>query len=407
MSRTRFTALLAALLCALGMASGVSAAEVDCDAVYCFTQADFSQTEEELAGICITGLPDSSVGTVMLGTRVLKAGDILTADQVAQTTFCPLRTEEDAAASVSYLPIYESSVGPAATMTIAIRGKQDKAPAAEDFALETYKNLELTGALKVTDPEGQAMTYTVTRQPKRGTVTVNEDGTFTYTPKKNKVGVDSFTYTAADPAGNVSREATVTITILKPTDATQYTDTLGQSCRFTAEWMKNTGIFVGETLAEKSCFYPEKAVTRGEFVTMLVKALDIPVEEDAAYTGYTDEIPGWLQPYLAAAVRSGLTAGLPDSETFGAGETITGAEAAVMLQNALDLTASDSEETVSADAESAVPAWAQDAVAVLNANGIPVSGGEDLTRAQTADILYQVSKLADSAPGMIVIRAQQ
>ena len=45
-----------------------------------------------------------------------------------------------------------------------------------------------------------------------------------------------FTYTATDPAGNVSREATVTVDILKPTDARQYTDTVGQECRFAAEW---------------------------------------------------------------------------------------------------------------------------------------------------------------------------
>ena len=37
------------------------------------------------------------------------------------------------------------------------------------------------------------------------------------------MGVDSFVYTAADPAGKTSREATVTITILKPTEAAQYT----------------------------------------------------------------------------------------------------------------------------------------------------------------------------------------
>ena len=65
------------------------------------------------------------------------------------------------------------------------------------------------------------------------------DGSFIYTPKKNKVGVDSFTYTATDASGKVSREATVTIQILKPTDARQYTDTVGLDCRFEAEWLKN------------------------------------------------------------------------------------------------------------------------------------------------------------------------
>lgn len=403
MQRSRILSFLAALCCLAGLTVPALAAEVDCGSVYCFTPEDFSQ-EEDLTGVCITELPEGSLGAVTLGSRVLQPGDILTAEQLAQVTFSPALTEEDLTASVTYLPVYADHVGESATMTIAIRGKTDKSPVAEDSALETYKNLALDSALKVSEPEGQAMTYTVTRSPKRGEVVIHEDGTFTYTPKKNKVGTDSFTYTATDVNGNVSREATVTITILKPTDATQYTDTLGRECRFAAEWMKNTGIFVGEQVGGSSCFSPDKAVTRGEFVTMVVNALQIPIDEDAAYTGYTDEIPDWLRPYLAAAVRSGLTAGLPDGETFGADTAITGAEAAVMLQNVLKLTAAG--ETSSGE-DLAIPVWAEDALAVMSTNGIHFSAGDILTREQAALCLYQAAQLSDTAPGMAVIRAQQ
>lgn len=396
--------LLLAAVCILGTVGTAVAAEVDCDSVYCFTADDFSQ-EENLKGICITQLPESRLGTVMLGTRVLRPGDILTADQVAQMTFCPLRSEENQTASVSYLPVFENHVAPSATMTISIRGKEDKAPAAEDMAAETYKNLPLNGKLKVADPEGKNMTFTVTKKPKRGDVSVNEDGTFTYTPKKNKVGVDSFTYTAADPAGNVSREARVTITILKPTNAPQYTDTVGESCRFAAEWMKNTGIFVGEKVVGNACFSPEKEVTRGEFITMLVKTLKIPTDADAAVTGYTEEVPTWLKPYLAAAVRSGLTDGLPDAQTLRFDESISQAEAAVMLQNALDF-ASPAEEPVLAE-EDNTPEWARHSLNALGANGIILGAEGNLTRGQAAETLYQASKLADSAPGMAVIRKQR
>ena len=323
---------------------------------------------------------------------MLRAGDILTADQAAQMTFCPLRTETDRSTEVEYLPIYAGCVAQSDVMTISIRGKEDKAPIAEDFALETYKNLATTASLKVTDPEGQPMTFTVTRQPKRGTLELKEDGHFTYTPKKNKVGVDSFTFTATDPAGKVSREATITINILKPTDATQYTDTMGRECRFAAEWMRNTGIFTGERLAGKPCFHPDREVTRGEFVTMLVKALDIPAEEDAALTGYTDEIPLWLQPYLAAAVRSGLTAGLPEQEVFGADTPITGAEAAVMLQNALDLTVTRQEDAQTS-ADATLPVWAETAVTTLAENGFQLAAEATLTRGDTAQLLYQAVQL--------------
>jgi len=389
MFRTRILSAVAAMLCLAGAALPAAAAEINCDSTYCFSPADFSQ-EDILKGICITDLPEARIGTVMLGTRVLRPGDILTADQVAQMTFCPLRTETDRSAEVGYLPIYENAVAPASAMTIAVRGKEDKAPVAENSSVETYKNLPTTGKLKVSDPEEQPMTYTVTRQPKRGTVTISEDGSFTYTPKKNKVGVDSFTFTATDPAGKVSREATVTITILKPTDATQYTDTVGRECRFAAEWMKQTGIFVGENLAGNPCFGPDKAVTRGEFTSMLVKALDIEPEEENILTGYEDDIPTWLQPYLAAAVRSGFTAGLPDQKVFGSNELVTGAEAAVMLQNALDLTVSRQEDADAASPEEdMVPVWAESSLTALEDKGILLDANSVLTRGEAAQILYQ------------------
>ena len=395
MFRTRIVCAMLAACCLLGVCAGVSALEVECDSTYCFSAEDFS-AEETVSGICITGLPDASTGTVMLGSRVLRTGDILTADQLAQMTFSPLQTLEDQDAVVTYLPIYEDRVAPAVTMTIAIRGKEDKAPVAEDSAVETYKNLPNEGRLKVSDPEGQAMTFTVTRQPKRGAVEVREDGTFLYTPKKNKVGVDSFTYTATDPAGNVSREATVTIQIMKPSDATQYTDTVGQSCRFAAEWMKNTGLFVGEKIGGALCFNSDRSVSRGEFLAMMVKALNIPVDEEADFTGYTDEAPQWLKPYLAAALRSGLTAGVQTLEAgaFGAYDSITGGEAAVMLQNAMDLTVS------AAALEDAEDSWAAAAVAAMNENGIAITAGDTLTRGQVAEILYQASALAEEAPGL-------
>lgn len=395
MFRKRTVCTLAVLACLAGMFSGAAAAEVDCDSTYCFSAGDFSG-EETLTGICITGLPDPDTGTVLLGSRVLQPGDILTADQLAQMTFSPLLTEADTDAVMTYLPIYEHRVAPAASMVIAVRGKTDNAPVAEDSAIETYKNLPNEGLLKVNDPEGKPMVYTVTRQPKRGELIVREDGSFLYTPKKNKVGVDSFTFTATDPAGNVSREATVTVTILKPTNATQYTDTIGSSCRFAAEWMKNTGLFVGEQIGGEHCFHENKTVSRGELVTMLVKSLGIPVDQNASYTGYTDQIPGWLQPYLAAAMRAGLTAGIPvtDSGAFGYDRSVTGAETAVMLQNAMDLAVSAGE------ASEEVPAWAAEAVTTLSANGISVPMQGELTRGQVAQLLYQVSTMAATAPGL-------
>ena len=329
----------------------VQAAETDSDQTYCFSEADFSP-DEPLRGICITALPASHTGTVLLGSRVVQPGDILTADQVAQLTFSPVRTEQDATAQLTYLPIYDGRVAPSATMTLAIRGKEDLPPVAQDTTLETYKNLPLQNRLKCHDPEGESLTYTVTREPRRGTLELQPDGSFTYTPKRNKVGVDSFTYTATDPAGKVSREATVTIQILKPTDDARYSDT----SQFEAEWLRHTGIFQGEKLGNQLCFQPNKAVSNGEFIAMVMKLLDIPTDESA--DALNENVPQWLQPYYAAALRSGL---LTDFPTDDWNSPITQQDATTFLQNALE------EETLLPDVET-------------------------LTRSDLATLLYQLSQ---------------
>ena len=396
-----FAALLAAL-CVLTPV-GVSAAEVDSDTVYCFSPADFS-AEEQLAGICITSLPEAEAGTVMLGQRVLRPGDILTAEQVSQMTFHPLRRETDLQTQLLYLPIYQDRVDTVAAMSIAVIGKTDQAPIAEDSAMETYKNLPNEALLKVKDPEGQKLTFTVIRQPRRGQVVIREDGSFHYTPNKNKVGVDSFVYTAADPAGNVSREATVTVTVTKPTDAAQYTDTAGKSCRFAAEWMKNTGIFVSEAISGNRCFQPDKDVSRGEFLSMLVSVLELEPDTEVSAAGIGEEAPQWLKPYLAAAMRSGLLAGLPDVQTMDVNEPVTGAEAAVMLQNALDLSRVSDAEAALSTGEELLPQWAAESVSILREHGILLDGESSLTRGDAAQIMYQVSCLAPEAPGTIALR---
>lgn len=397
MFHKKWLSLALALVCLAGLGMEATAAEVASDSIYCFSAGDFSA--QKLSGICVTGLPDSSAGTILLGQRVVRTGDILSADQLAQLTFQPLRTETDTDVTVTYLPIYENKVDKESTMTICIRGKEDKAPVAEDSMMETYKNLPGSGKLKVHDPEGEEMTFTLTRAPRRGEVVLGNDGSFTYTPKKNKVGTDSFVYTATDPAGNVSRQATVTVQILKPSDKPTYADTLGTDCRFAAEWLKHTGIFTGETISGQLHFHPEQAVSRGEFVTMLVQSLELPVDRNATYTGFTDDTPTWLKPYLAAALRSGLTAGWPGGSVFGAEQSITGAEAALLLQNALALPVT----TLS----SAPADRTELSLAVLAENGIMLNSNETLNRGQVAQTLYHISKLSATAPGLQVLSRQK
>ncbi|RBL88664.1 Ig-like domain-containing protein [Chitinophaga flava] len=56
-------------------------------------------------------------------------------------------------------------------------------------------------------------TVVVTLQPKQGSVTVNADGTITYTPARKYAGKDNFRYQFKDKNGKVSNEATVNIEV--------------------------------------------------------------------------------------------------------------------------------------------------------------------------------------------------
>lgn len=397
--KSTIRSLFVLMLCLLTAAIPVFAAEVESGSTLCFTSQDFSQ-EETLSGICVLSLPETDKGTMLLGNRVLQAGDILTADQLSQVTFRPVGTSADKSASLSYLPVFHNHVAPETTMVISIRGKADQAPVAEDDALETYKNLTLDGKLKVSDPENEKLTFTVTRQPRRGEVTISDDGSFTYAPKKNKVGVDSFVFTATDEAGNVSREATVTIRVLRPTDSRQYTD--ANDCSFYAEWMKNTGIFTGEEVGGQICFCPDAEVSRGQFLVMAVKALKLPVEDYDVYSAFAETYPGWVSGYMPAVLRCGLLNDLPSMAADEVSFPITGAEAAVILQNALQLIPpKDTLTNVDAisEAESNPLAWAQEAMETMAENGMDISG-DILTRGEAAKILYQATRLAETAPGI-------
>ena len=87
------------------------------------------------------------------------------------------------------------------------------APVAYDQSLTTAEDTAISGAVTATDPNGDALTYSVVSRPLHGMLSFQGDGTFTYTPASNYNGHDRFTFRANDGVWNSNR-ATVSITVM-------------------------------------------------------------------------------------------------------------------------------------------------------------------------------------------------
>ena len=100
-----------------------------------------------------------------------------------------------------------------ATVTITVTAVNDPPVAANDSA-STPEDTAVTIAVLAndSDPNGDALTSVLVSGPSHGSVTLNADGSFSYTPAANFNGADSFTYKASDGTAD-SNVATVNVTV--------------------------------------------------------------------------------------------------------------------------------------------------------------------------------------------------
>jgi VCBS repeat-containing protein len=156
-------------------------------------------------------------------------GETLTASVVSNVSSGSLTISSDG--SFTYMPnaefcgtdsfSYKVNDGTAdsnvATVTIIVRCVNDP-PNANDDSNSTLEDSPVNGSVAGNDFDNDSsLTFTVAAGPSRGTVVMNSNGSYTYTPTANVCGTDSFTYTASD--GTLSDTATVTITVTCVNDA--------------------------------------------------------------------------------------------------------------------------------------------------------------------------------------------
>ncbi|MEC0244076.1 DUF4073 domain-containing protein [Paenibacillus dokdonensis] len=152
---------------------------------------------------------------------------------------------------------------------------------------------------------------------------------------------------------------------------------------------------------EGDLFRPDQTITRAEFTVMLTRALGIETQAENGQISFTDggNIPLWAKSAVSVAVKQKLVSGYEDG-TFRPDGQITRAEMSAMIVRALNIPP-DNEASLSFADEKNIPNWVKGFVAAAAKQGI-VHGlnGEfapdrQATRAEAAVMLLRMLQAAE------------
>jgi hypothetical protein len=79
----------------------------------------------------------------------------------------------------------------------------NQVPTTAPAQIKTLVNGQIEGTLGAVDPEGDTLSYVLTEIPQQGTVQLNPDGTYVYTPGPDYSGADRFTVAVNDGGFNI------------------------------------------------------------------------------------------------------------------------------------------------------------------------------------------------------------
>ena len=100
-------------------------------------------------------------------------------------------------------------------------------------SFSTDEDISYTGSLNATANETVTLNYEITSSTSNGTLTLGTNGGITYNPNTNYFGSDQFQYSVTAVEKNVTKSATVNITVNSVNDEPEVTFT-----RFTSDFQK-------------------------------------------------------------------------------------------------------------------------------------------------------------------------
>lgn len=151
------------------------------------------------------------------------------------------------------------------------------------------------------------------------------------------------------------------------------------------------GIVSGKS---ENTFAPSANVTREEFIKMLVLSLNISMGGECSFSDI--EKGDWCEPYIAAAVNSGITYGTGNGK-FGRGDSVTRQDIAVMTVRALEFIGYNFEKAEDYRDMDSTSDYAVSAMRKLFGENIMIGDGQGIlspsdnaTRAETAKIITDI-----------------
>jgi VCBS repeat-containing protein len=102
-------------------------------------------------------------------------------------------------------------------VTVVVHNETDVAIPSQTSDITVNQGKSTTGQLSATDADGDPLAYSVSAQPTKGTLALNENtGAWTYLANSDAKGTDSFTISVTD--GNVAKSLTYNLTINTPAE---------------------------------------------------------------------------------------------------------------------------------------------------------------------------------------------
>jgi len=80
----------------------------------------------------------------------------------------------------------------------------NQAPSVSPVQITGQSEGPITGSIGASDPEGDRIVYSLTGDPRYGSVAIDSAGGYTYTPGPEFTGIDTFTVAAADPGFHIN-----------------------------------------------------------------------------------------------------------------------------------------------------------------------------------------------------------